>query len=37
VDRQFMSSSRPSSLLDDADDVKVVVAKRSSGREQPCL
>ena len=36
VDRQFMSSSRPSSPLDDADDVKVVVGRRSSGREQLC-
>ena len=36
VDRQFMSSSRPSPPLDDTDDVKVVVGKRSSGREQLC-
>jgi asparagine synthase (glutamine-hydrolysing) len=36
VDRQFMSSSRPSDPLDDADDVKVVVVGRSSGREQVC-
>ena len=34
VDQQFMSSPRPSSALDDADDVKVVVGKRSSAREQ---
>jgi len=36
VDRQFVSSSRPSSPLDDSDDVKVVVGTRSSGREQLC-
>jgi asparagine synthase (glutamine-hydrolysing) len=36
VDRQFMSSSRPSLPLDDDDDVKVVVGRRSSGREQLC-
>jgi asparagine synthase (glutamine-hydrolysing) len=36
VDRQFMSSSRPSCPLDDTDDVKVVVGRRSSGREQLC-
>jgi len=36
VDRQFMSSSRPPLPLDDTDDVKVVVGKRSSGRESPC-
>ena len=36
VDRQFMSSSRPSPPLDDADDVKVVVRGRSSGEERPC-
>ena len=36
VDRQFVSDPRPSASLDDTDDVKVVVGKRSSGREQPC-
>ena len=30
VDRQFVSSRRPSLALDDTDDVKVVVGKRSS-------
>jgi len=36
VDRQFISDPRPSLPLDDTDDVKVVVGKRSSGREQLC-
>ena len=36
VDRQFISDPRPSLPLDDTDDVKVVVRKRSSGREQLC-
>jgi len=36
VDRQFVSSPRPSLPLDDTDDVKVVVGKRSPGREQLC-
>ena len=36
VDRQFMSSPRPSLPLDDTDDVKVVVGRRSSRREQHC-
>ena len=30
VDRQFISSSRPTLPLDDTDDVKVVVGTRSS-------
>ena len=36
VDRQFVSGPRPSLPLDDTDDVKVVVGKRASGREQLC-
>jgi asparagine synthase (glutamine-hydrolysing) len=36
VDRQFISDPRPSLPLDGTDDVKVVVGKRSSGREQLC-
>ncbi len=36
VDRQFVSSIRPSSALDDTDDVKVVIGKGSSRREQSC-
>ena len=36
VDRLFVTNRRPSLPLDDADDVKVVVGKRSSGREQLC-
>jgi asparagine synthase (glutamine-hydrolysing) len=36
VDWQFMSNPRPSHPLDDTDDVKVVIERRSSGREQLC-
>ncbi len=36
VDRQFVSSPRPTRSLDDADDVKLVVGPRSSRRERLC-
>jgi asparagine synthase (glutamine-hydrolysing) len=36
VDRQFVSSFRPSPPLDERDDVKVVVGTGSSRKEQPC-
>ena len=36
VDRQFISSSRPTLPLDDTDDVKVVIGKAPSKGEQLC-